>query len=711
MSEFSQKRSKPNEIFPFPEENEIVFENPPCLSWIADKENNGAGYTITLNGKNGFCREYHSDKCYFTPSEVLVSGEYEWNVTSNGKQKGKQRFTISDEAVIFMRPTARELYDNIDESVHPRALFFAEDIPDIVCSHAKDIKVLKRNITKAISDGIPLPPYDQSFEVNDSEYKYLHIRNYTNVIRNYMDTNLIALGLGWRLLGDSEAAMHGKKVILEIASWDHHHHYLTVVGPGGDEAALSVARTLAVAYDLLYDVLSEDERREVLKAVAISAHYCYERIIADKFEQHPGSSHTGRIPAYLGLMAVMLKGYEDEETILRYLETAMQIYGGLFPHYGSTDGGWGEGVFYATSYTKWFLPFFSCVERYTGKSYLDRPFYQNYSNFLLHFADADYENHPFGDGYWCSSEDEEWPGFFAQNPYRVYADKFGPAEAKEKEQALPTPEFFKLHLLDIFLPKTKTPARHLTRCARLADAFEKTGVFSMRSSFEKQDCMTVMARASRFGSASHSHSDQGSFALFFEGVSLISPSGYYGCGWGSKHHFEWTNTSRAHNTLVVNGEGQPTFSEKPVGKIEYCKQDGSLFSAELNLDDAYESLNSWKRLFTMNPSEKTLVIEDIVTSDGDVTLDFCLHTLGDVETKDGKVLIHRKGITLTVEAVEGLTDSIILSDKFTTELYEGADGYKKLAMPHQNHITLNTKKSSKHYIKVKFSVQKPGIFA
>ena len=77
--------------------------------------------------------------------------------------------------------------------------------------------------------------------------------------------------------------------------------------------------------------------------------------------------------------------------------------------FGGPDGGWAEGMFYASSYTKWYLPFFSAVERFSGASYLKRPFYQRLIRYFQHFCPPNWEIHPFGDGYWCRSDDAEWP--------------------------------------------------------------------------------------------------------------------------------------------------------------------------------------------------------------------------------------------------------------------------------------------------------------
>lgn len=175
--------------------------------------------------------------------------------------------------------------------------------------------------------------------------------------------------------------------------------------------------------------MSEQQRYLVEKTIEAYASQCEERLTKLDFPQKPGNSHSGRIPAYLGEAAMILKGskYINQDMLVRWLELALDIYGSIFPFYGTPDGGWAEGVFYATSYTRWYIPFFMAVERFAGVRYLDRPFYQRVIHYFMHFAPPERENHPFCDGYWCSSDDEEWPGFFAQNPYRFYAERFGPA--------------------------------------------------------------------------------------------------------------------------------------------------------------------------------------------------------------------------------------------------------------------------------------------
>jgi hypothetical protein len=229
----------------------------------------------------------------------------------------------------------------------------------------------------------------------------------------------------------------------------------------------------------------------------------------------------------------------------------------------------------------------------------------------------------------------------------------------------------------------------------------------MRSTFEKEDCLAVLARASRFASSSHSHSDQGSFAFFYEGTALISPSGYYGWGFGTQHHREWTNQSRAHNTLLVDGVGQVTFSEKPTSEILSCTQNGDLFEALLDLDNAYPTLASWKRRLTMDAAAKTLIVEDTVTAaEGEVTLDFLLHTLSRPTDEGNLVRVERNGITLRIEVLEGLDKTPEILDTFAVDLNAGVEYEKKTTAPDQFHIRYTSPRAATHTLRVRLSVEK-----
>ena len=190
-------------------------------------------------------------------------------------------------------------------------------------------------------------------------------------------------------------------------------------------------------------------------------------------------------------------------------------------------------------------------------------------------------------------------------------------------------------------------------------------------------------------------------------MSLISPSGYFGSGYGTKHHYEWTNHSKAHNTILVDGQGMLTFSEKSVGRIESCEKNGRVFTAKLDLGQAYAQLESWKRCFTMDADARTLLVEDVICCDGEYPLQWLLHSLGMPRAEGSSVIIDRQGIRLTIEPLEGLLPEAEIKDEYDVKINEGARGqYNTLELPKQYHMKWHTPKAKTHRIAVKLTVTK-----
>lgn len=703
MNMFTDRRISSKQVFPFPQNGDIVWETPPCFTWLL-QDGYAGDYEVFVRQGDKVVWKGVTKKNYIVPDIIFAPGNYEWNVMCTPQhQRGWTTFTIADEAVEFLRPSGEDIFEAVPGNVRPRHLFYKRDVPEIIKRQPKDIDTLKRNIEQAYRDGlIPEPPRF------GTDPKAMSGRMYMHHHRAYADRNMVACALGWQLLGDRKAGEHAKKLLLEICSWDPYKEASPTATYGTDEIGLSNARTLPAVFDLLYDILTEDEKCTVIDTIIAYAKQCENILIIENFGANPGTSHSGRVPAYIGEAAMVLKGTDvPRDMLIRWLNLAADIYGGIFPFYGSQDGGWAEGPFYASSYTKWYLPFFNAIERYMGVSYLIRPFYQRLMHYMLHFCDPSAEIHPFGDGYWCHTDDEEWPGFMAQNPYHIYAEKFGPQEARSKEKNIKQPDLFLLHLLDVFLPVNEAVDHHITGRAKCAEMFPEAGFVSMRSSLtEDKGCMAVMARASRHGSASHSYPDQGTFCLFYEGTALISPSGYYGSGYGTKHHAWWTNSTKAHNCILVNGEGQLRQSHEPVGNVENCIQQGNRFTALLELSQAYKELDSWKRKIVMDTDNRTLTIYDSISSKSPVIIDWLLHSLSCPEyDENGKLYLQRNKITLEIEPIEGLMGNAAISEGFDVAVDDDAPDWYVDTMPPQYHMTWKTGKRKEHNIVVRMKIK------
>lgn len=698
MKQLKQIRNAGGQVFPSPRAGEEMFESPPTFCFLY--EGDIREYTVTVRQEGRIVWEGVTEKNFIIPDMILPPGEYEWNLSASDAERGWLPFSISDKAVQWLRPDPETIFAAVPDK-RPRHLFCKEDIPALLTEKANAIETLRRNIALALAHGMPVPP---AYHRDPGALPY---REYFGQHRDFCDRDLVACALGHQLLSDDKAAAHARELLLTICDWNSEGP-CSLEGPWGDEIGLSHARCLPAVFDLCYDLLTDKERLFAARTVAAYARQCENRLSKLDFCQNPGNSHAGRLPAYLGEAALVLKGtgVVPDEVLIRWLSYAVDVYGGIFPYFGGADGGWAEGTFYASSYTKWFLPFFSAVERFSGVSFLKRPFYQRLIRYFQHFCPPGWENHPFCDGYWCKPDDAEWPGFFAQNPYHVYAERFGSALTRSWSKQAQKQEIFKLHLLDIFLPSVKAETASLAGEPMRACAFPDSGFISLHTDPEHpSDELALLARASRFGSVSHQHADQGSFALMAGGTALITPSGYFGRQFGTRHHREWTNQTKAHNTLLVDGQGQETFSYEAVGKVLYAREDADgILRGAIDPSGAYGSILAWTRSFELTENE--LIVADHVELDKPRSIDYLLHSLSRPIITDSGMQLARSGWQLDIVPETGDMASPVISDRFETDVNEGEPAAYHVSMPRQYHMRWSTPVRQTHDLRVRYRIQK-----
>lgn len=694
-NEFPTQRTAFTQNFQFPSEGEVVYENPPTFIWIPVDD--AKLYTLTIFDGDEVFEKIETEHCYSNPSKLLSAKEYSWTVeTDTGLLREKMSFSVSEDAIHFERPTADEVFDAYPNE-RPSYIFSKHDIPALLNERTDALEAIRRNVEIAIPRPLPqMPtyhhrPYSYEFKLYFSEH------------RLYCDRDLIACALLYALTGDEKAGKKGVELLLKICDFNPQGP-CSVDGWWDDETGISNIRCLPPAFDMLYPLLSDRLRGYVASIIAIYASQCENKLKKINYEQNPSNSHAGRVPAYLGGAALVLKGtgVVPDETLKRWLDYALDIYCGIFPYYGGNDGSWAEGIFYATSYCKWFLPFFSAVERYSGKSLFNRPFYHRYTNFLIHFCDRRYENFPFCDGYWETPLSKEWPGFFAQNPFTVYADKFGPSLAKKRCKEYSKWDIYYLHLLDLFLPALKVEEQTLATKSENVAFFPDGGFIAMHTDLESDNDICVMARASRFSHDSHRHKDQGSFALFCSGVSLISPSGYYGIGYGTNHHMNWTNSTKAHNTILIDGNGQEKVP--PLDAVgRFIEVDKENKACVMDLSSAYPNIDKWHR--TLRLSDGYLTVNDKIEAQNEVEITYCLHTLSQPVANGNSVKVERKGVKMSIIPDEHLS-LFEISDRFDVDVNDGQPKEFHVETQPQYHIYYKTKKSKSHSFEVKYIIEK-----
>jgi hypothetical protein len=134
--------------------------------------------------------------------------------------------------------------------------------------------------------------------------------------------------------------------------------------------------------------------------------------------------------------------------------------------------------------------------------------------------------------------------------------------------------------------------------------------------------------------AGHQHDDQNGFVIHAYGEKLAIDSGYYDW-YGSPHFEQYSTRTRAHNTVLVNGEGQAHMKRGADGRIA-AFYDSPAFGYTLgdaSDPEVYEGkLKRFdRRVLIVKPG--LFIIHDLLDSAvGPARYDWLVHTVAPVET-------------------------------------------------------------------------------
>ena len=138
--------------------------------------------------------------------------------------------------------------------------------------------------------------------------------------------------------------------------------------------------------------------------------------------------------------------------------------------------------------------------------------------------------------------------------------------------------------------------------------------------------IAVFARASRYGTPSHQHADQGDFALLIGGQAFLAPSGSFGYQFGEPHHRIWTQQTVAANCFLIDGEGQKKNSPEATGWMETELEREDVSRIVMHLEEAYPMLERCTRTLIFNHRTGALTVTDEIRAAKPVAPDWRLHS-------------------------------------------------------------------------------------
>ena len=167
---------------------------------------------------------------------------------------------------------------------------------------------------------------------------------------------------------------------------------------------------------------------------------------------------------------------------------------------------------------------------------------------------------------------------------------------------------------------------------------------------------------------------------------------------------EWTNHTKAHNTILVNGRGQETFSFRAKGRVLYAKDEMDTLKAAVDPSQAYEQVEKWVRSFELTDNE--LVVEDRIELKEPGTISWLLHGLSEPSIHGNNISVTRNGIHLEIVPEGDALQNPSVSDTYDTPLNEGEPEQYHVTMPQQYHMKWETETKKTHHIRVHFKVSR-----
>lgn len=517
----------------------------------------------------------------FNPHKKLANGTWFWQYKSNKSEWSETlKFQVSENIPVFETPTFEELLTTIP-TTHPRILS-PGNIEDLRKRNLKN-EDSKRLIEKA-EEALNLnPPREDlgaakikgSTKVENNKLALDASRNLGALVQTGMDP----LTKAYVLTGNEKYAQATIAWALKVATFDPNGASST--NNFGDSECMF---QLAMVYDACFNILSNEEKELILSNVVPRASRFYMHW-KNMLEAKVFSGHVWQhiLEREFKTAAAIMDEVPEAKIWLNFI---YDLYLARNPVLGPDDGGWWNGNHYVELNGITLLDIPMYLNLWTGIDFLQSPFYNNHPFWLIYSFPANSYSEGFGNGTEKQFGQKlgvlgfmDALGRIKQNPYATWYSKyqlkhgallegwdpayFGHLPAV-KGHTIYDDDEFRWFRIKWNLPNPPELAADIDKLP-LARAFRETGTANMHTNLlNAHENLMVSLRSSPYGSTSHSHADQNSFNIQFGGEKLFYNSGHRP-SMGVPHYVEWFKATVGHNSILIDGKGQPGGSGESYG--------------------------------------------------------------------------------------------------------------------------------------------------
>jgi len=623
--------------FPTPTGGKLAKTNPPIM--LCPLSGRGrVKYSFRLSQDRTFknASTIEAKKlpyAIFNVHSKLANGTWYWQYKSNYRNWSEiQSFKITNEVPVFETPVPENLIRKIPLQ-HPRVLVNKSELKnfrkrvielDDARNIIKNAATMINKIPPTESKGIAKPNKNAT-KIEKEKFARDASKRLGSTVGQVVENFCKA----YVLTGEKKYARASIRWALEIASWDPNG--VSKTNNFGDSRCMVA---MAYTYDNCFELLTEKEKAQLIRSITIRGNRFYNRW-TNMLESKIFSGHVWQhiLERLFKTSLVMLGDIPEAQKWLTYV---YEVWLARSPCLGSDDGGWWNGDHYFALNTLTLLDIPLFLKQYTGIDFLTSAFYKNNPTWLIYSFPANSWSEGFGNG----TEKQ----FGQRVDMMAYADALSrltgnPLAAwyanhhlKTTGKSLTDDYEFRWFRLKWQLPERPVPIVKLD--LPLAKAFRETGTVNMHTDLENaENNLMVSLRSSPYGSTSHSHSDQNSFNIQYKGEKLFYNSGYRP-SMGVPHYTDWFKASIGHNTVLIDGKGQPIGSSESYGwiprflhgeRISYCLGDASNAYDNLKQDPQKAGLKRFRRhLLFLRPS--TIVIYDELEADHKAEWSWLIHS-------------------------------------------------------------------------------------
>lgn len=636
----------------------------------------------------------------YRPSFVMGPGTWYWR--SRSVHDGNivsapsviRRFTIVPESTAYTVAPLEQLFSMIP-SGHPRIFVRPEHLDSLrnLLETSPPHKALYGRIALYADSLLKIPvcaePEKLPGESASEVIRRQMWRQQYEVARKWGQV-LDFLGFCYMMSGEEKYAERAKEWLMTFASWDPEG---TSSMSGMDEVAMPILLNGARAYDWIYDYLNDEERSVIREMLRVRGEQAWDVLQNWHYHYKPYISHPTRLINYMIQVGVILHGEIKESD--KWLGYVIPVLTTFYPPWGGRDGGYSEGPSYWMMYFNYMLQSAYTLQTSMGLDILKTDFYKNDGWFKIYAYPYYGGMRPFADTgigtYWPADKINLYRlATVFHNPYfRWRAEMSPPKGLPVSETIIPTGvmSFFWLdegpgHVKP--KPPDELPGARLFRDVGLVAFHEDLGN-PMETYF--------LLKSSPYGAWSHIYADQNAFYIQGFGEPLAVQSGYYP-SYGCPHHRNWTWNSIAHNTVLVNGEGQKIRDRSSKGKvIAFRMENGSPGSVDYAAGDATVAYEGRLTRFIRNvyyERPRTFLLIDELEAPKPVRFDWLLHALNkmQIDAANKRVIIRKGKARLVVKFLSPAKLVFSQTDKFTVP--PGPFPTKETVYPNQWHLTVST---------------------